>query len=252
MRTVPSDDRELLYAMRSLGRQAPGARLERMRGSPQWAGGQFVNVHPIIPGLRDPAVPMPTLKEFLCGGERRVPVHRCRRWIRSTPGRRPGERPARHLVGHSTVLLEIGGVRVLTDPSGEARLPVQPRRTRASSRPVPLRSCRRSIWSSSPTITTITWIIRASRAGEDQGPVRDLARGRRAPGGLGRAARPHHGAGLVGVIACRERRSRSPPRPRSILRARTQRAAIRPCGPQLVLRSERHAVFFSGDTGLTT
>jgi hypothetical protein len=28
-------------------------------------------MHPIIPGLRDPSASMPTIGEFLCGGERR-------------------------------------------------------------------------------------------------------------------------------------------------------------------------------------
>jgi hypothetical protein len=30
-------------------------------------------VHPILPGLRDSLVRMPTITDFLCGGERRVP-----------------------------------------------------------------------------------------------------------------------------------------------------------------------------------
>jgi len=59
--------------MRSIGRRPGGERLERIRASPLWAGERFRNVHTILPGLRDPSVPMPTLTEFLCGGERRVP-----------------------------------------------------------------------------------------------------------------------------------------------------------------------------------
>ena len=55
--------------MRSLGGKPEGARLERIKASPLWAGERFRNVHPVIPGLRDPNASMPTLSEFLCGGE---------------------------------------------------------------------------------------------------------------------------------------------------------------------------------------
>jgi L-ascorbate metabolism protein UlaG (beta-lactamase superfamily) len=103
--------------MRSLGKKPQGARLERIKASARWAGDRFRNMHPIAPGLRDPNAAMPTLSEFLCGGERRVP-----------PGPLPSmnplaewrEPPASGLratwLGHSTVLIEIDGLRVLTDP----------------------------------------------------------------------------------------------------------------------------------------
>ena len=58
-----------------MGKRAEGARLERMQASPRWRDGGFRNLHPITPGLRDPAVPMPSLSDFLWGGERRVPEH---------------------------------------------------------------------------------------------------------------------------------------------------------------------------------
>ena len=51
--------------MKSLGRRAQGERLERMRGSPRWGGDGFRNLHPIAPGLRDPATPMPSVREIL-------------------------------------------------------------------------------------------------------------------------------------------------------------------------------------------
>jgi L-ascorbate metabolism protein UlaG (beta-lactamase superfamily) len=108
--------------MRSTGRKPDGARLERIRGSPQWSGDRFRNVYPIAPGLRDPNVPMPTLREFLCGGERRVPprplpsVSPLEHWQRP-----PGSGLRATWLGHSTVLIEIDGVRVLTDPVWGAR-----------------------------------------------------------------------------------------------------------------------------------
>jgi len=103
--------------MKSLGRKPEGARLERIKASPRWSGERFRNVHPIRPGLRDPNVPMPSLSDFLCGGERRVPigplpsVSPVDAWTRT-----PSSGLRATWLGHSTVLLEIDGMRVLTDP----------------------------------------------------------------------------------------------------------------------------------------
>ena len=60
--------------MKSFGQRAAGERLERMQASPLWAGDGFRNRHPVLPGLRDPAAVRPTITDFLCGGERRVPT----------------------------------------------------------------------------------------------------------------------------------------------------------------------------------
>ncbi len=111
--------------MKSLGARAEGARLERMRASAQWVdadpggktGGRFRNVFPIATGLRDPAAKMPSLTDFLCGGSRRVPnaplpsLNPRDTWQRATD---TGLRAT--WLGHSTVLVEIDGVRLLTDP----------------------------------------------------------------------------------------------------------------------------------------
>ena len=88
-----------------------------MHASPMWAGEGFRNVHPIPPGLRDRTVPSPTMKEFICGDANRVPSQP----LPSLDPREPWTRaPASGLratwLGHSTVLIEIDGVRVLTDP----------------------------------------------------------------------------------------------------------------------------------------
>jgi L-ascorbate metabolism protein UlaG (beta-lactamase superfamily) len=129
--------------MKSLGAKAGGARLERMQASPGWSVDRFRNVHPIMAGLRDPTVPMPTFKEFICGGERRVPS-------RALPSIDPHEtwtrRPVSGLratwLGHSTVLIEIDGVRLLTDPVWGTRASpsslVGPKRFQPV--PVPLRA----------------------------------------------------------------------------------------------------------------
>jgi L-ascorbate metabolism protein UlaG (beta-lactamase superfamily) len=103
--------------MKSLGRRSDNARLERIKASPLWAGDRFQNIHPMLPNLRDPAVPMPSIKDFICGGERRVPSG-------PLPSMSPldiwTKKPQSGLritwLGHSTMLIEIEGVRILTDP----------------------------------------------------------------------------------------------------------------------------------------
>ncbi len=100
-----------------MGTRAAAARLERMKASPSWVGDRFQNVHPTLPNLRDPTVPMPSLTDFMCGGERRVPRG-------PLPSMSPlnawAEKPQSGLrltwLGHSTILIEMGGVRILTDP----------------------------------------------------------------------------------------------------------------------------------------
>jgi L-ascorbate metabolism protein UlaG (beta-lactamase superfamily) len=100
-----------------MGTRAAGARLERLKASPLWADDRFQNKHPMLPDLRDPTLPMPSLKDFLCGGERRVPRG-------PLPSMDPldvwAAKPQSGLrvtwLGHSTMLIEIGGVRILTDP----------------------------------------------------------------------------------------------------------------------------------------
>ena len=104
--------------MKSLGRKPTGARLERMQDSPLWAGEGFRNIHPILPGLRDLTGPRVTLSEFLCGGgERRVPRGPLPSSDPLVAWARPPDTGLRATwLGHSTVLIEIDGLRVLTDP----------------------------------------------------------------------------------------------------------------------------------------
>jgi len=103
--------------MKSLGSRAKGARLERIKGSPRWSGEGFRNLHPVMPGLRDPAAAMPTVTEFMCGGERRVPAAPLPALNPLEAWRRKSQSGLRVTwLGHSTALIEIEGVRVLTDP----------------------------------------------------------------------------------------------------------------------------------------
>jgi L-ascorbate metabolism protein UlaG (beta-lactamase superfamily) len=91
-------------------------RLERMAASPRFNGRVFVNSRPVAAGFKE-GVERPTMRDFLCGGERRTPggplplVDPVARW--ATPVE-TGLRLTR--LGHSTLLIEIDGVRVLTDP----------------------------------------------------------------------------------------------------------------------------------------
>jgi L-ascorbate metabolism protein UlaG (beta-lactamase superfamily) len=103
--------------MKAIGARAKGLRLERMQESGQWRDGSFRNIAPIRLGLRDPTAKFPTLPEFLCGGTRRVPtaplpaIDPRETWLRPAAS---GLRAT--WIGHSTVLIEIDGVRLLTDP----------------------------------------------------------------------------------------------------------------------------------------
>jgi len=91
-------------------------RRERIEASPRFNGRVFQNTRPVSTGLK-PNVERPTMRDFLCPDEDRVP---------STPlplvdplalwGKRPSSGLRVTWLGHSTLLVEIDGVRVLTDP----------------------------------------------------------------------------------------------------------------------------------------
>src|SRR5450755_3974958 len=102
--------------LKSFGAQASGLRLERMKASPRYVDGAFVNTAPVAQGLKK-GTATPTIAEFLCGGQRRTP----RAPLPShSPVQGWQQAPETGLratwLGHSTVLLEVDGVRVLTDP----------------------------------------------------------------------------------------------------------------------------------------
>ena len=102
--------------MKSFGKKASGLRLERMQASALWSDGAFRNQHPVLPGLRSPAE-RPTLSDFLCGGERRVPQAPLPSLDPRAVWAKPVDTGLRATwLGHSTVLIEIDGLRVLTDP----------------------------------------------------------------------------------------------------------------------------------------
>jgi L-ascorbate metabolism protein UlaG (beta-lactamase superfamily) len=242
--------------MKSLGKQAAGARLERMRGSPQWSGGHFANVHPTLPGLRDPNVPMPSLKEFICGGERRAPqralpaLNPLQTWLRP---------PASGLrvtwLGHSTVLLEIDGRRVLTDPVWGTRC--SPSRLIGPKRfqPVPLALSRL------PPLDLVV-ISHDHYDHLDYPTIRELARTE-----VPFVTSLGVGAHLESWGVAPERISeldwwethRLPgsdlevtAAPSQHFSGRTPKNRNTTLWSSMLVRTPRHAVFFSGDTGLTT
>ena len=242
--------------MKSLGFRPRGARLERMTSSDNWAGDGFRNVHPIIPGLRVPNAPMPTMKDFLCDEGRRVPksplpaVNPLDAWRRA-----PHSGLRATWLGHSTVLIEIGGVRVLTDPVwGPRASPLSlagPKRFQPV--PVTLRemppvdavivshdhydhldypTIRALANTDIPFVTSLGvgahlegWGVRPERITElDWWESHELPRG----GVRITAAPSQHFSG-------RSFGARNPT-----------------LWSSFVIRSDRHGVFFSGDTGLTT
>ncbi len=241
--------------MKSLGRRPAGARLERIEASPQWAGDRFRNVWPVMPGLRDPNATVPTVSEFLCGGERRVPLgplpamNPVEAWTRS-----PASGLRATWLGHSTVLIEIDGLRVLTDPvwgprASPSRL-VGPKRFQ----PVPVRL--RAL----PPLDLV--IVSHDHYDHlDYPTIRGLAK-RDVPfvTSLGVGAhleawgvRPERiveldwweshtlpNAGLTVTAA-----------PSQHFSGRGLKDRNATLWSSLVIRSQRHAVFFSGDTGLT-
>ncbi|MGC3996876.1 MAG: MBL fold metallo-hydrolase [Anaeromyxobacter sp.] len=98
------------------GARAQGARLERMRASPRFRDGVFHNTAPV--GAALPAgQALPVLGEFVFGDAQRSPPAPLPgddprpAWL--TP---PGSGLRVTWLGHSTLLLELDGFRLLTDP----------------------------------------------------------------------------------------------------------------------------------------
>ena len=242
--------------MKSFGGTPAGERLERIKASPRWAGERFRNLHPILPGLRDPSVPMPTIKEFLCGGDRRTPLSPLPAMNPVEAWRRP---PASGLratwLGHSTVLIEIDGLRVLTDPVWGKR--ASPSSLAGPKRFQPVPVTLRAM----PPVDLIA-ISHDHYDHLDYPTIRELAR----------TEVPF--VTSLGVGAHLERWGVQPERiteldwwdtyrlPNTgvtVTAAPSQHFSGRGLNNRnstlwssLVIRSPRHAVFFSGDTGLTT
>ena len=242
--------------MKSFGKRAAGLRLERMRASPLWAGDSFLNVHPVLPGLRDATAPRPSLKEFLCAEGRRVPpgplpsANPLGAW-----GRPAGSGLRATWLGHSTVLLEIDGRRVLTDPVWGPR--ASPSRLAGPKRfqpvPVPLRAL--------PPLDLVL-VSHDHYDHLDYPTIRELAR-QPVPFVTSLGVGAHLEAWGVPperiveldwwesyALPGAELRVHAAPSQHFSGRALKDRNAT--LWSSLVIESPRHRVFFSGDTGLTT
>jgi L-ascorbate metabolism protein UlaG (beta-lactamase superfamily) len=242
--------------VRSLGKKSEGARLERIKASPLWDGERFHNIHPIIPGLRDPNASMPSLGEFLCGGERRVPsgplptMSPLDAWSRP-----PGSGLRATWLGHSTLLIEIAGIRVLTDPVWGPR--ASPSRLAGPKRFQPIPVSLRSM----PRIDLVV-VSHDHYDHLDYPTIRELAK-TEVPFVTSLGVGAHLEAWGVASQRIVElgwwESYELPNATLTVTAAPSQHFSGRGLKDRnatlwssLVLRSERHAVFFSGDTGLTT
>ena len=241
--------------MKSFGQRAAGERLERMRASLRWAGEGFRNVHPVLAGLRDHSVPRPTISDFVCGGGRRVPQGPLPSIDPRAGWARPVDSGLRVTwLGHSTVLIEIDGYRVLTDPVWGTR--ASPSRLLGPKRfqpvPIPLRAL--------PALDLV--IVSHDHYDHlDYPTIRALART-----GVPFVTSLGVGAHLQAFGVPPERITELdwwehhtlPGGELSVSAAPSQHFSGRwlkdrnaTLWSSLVIRSARHSVFFSGDTGLT-
>ncbi len=240
-------------SLASFGARATGLRLERMRASSRYADGAFHNTTPVSPGLKKGTV-APTISEFLCGGQRRTPAG-------PLPSQSPLERWSRTAetglratwLGHSTVLLEVDGFRVLTDPVwGPRASPVSfagPRRFQ----PVPV-----SVAALPPLDAVV--ISHDHFDHLDYPTILELAR-LDVPFVTALGVGAHLEAWGVPAARITELDWWEHAEPRAgltISAAPSQHFSGRTLGGRnltlwssLVVRGSRHAVFFSGDTGLT-
>ena len=242
--------------MKSLGKKPEGLRLERMQSSPRWHGGAFRNVHPMLPGLRDSSVPAPSISDFLCGGERRVPSA-------PLPSISPIDtwrtKPASGLratwLGHSTVLLEIDGLRVLTDPVWGRR--ASPSRLIGPKRFQPVPVSLRAM----PPIDLVV-ISHDHYDHLDYPTIRALTKST-VPFVTSLGVGAHLEAWGIAPARITEldwwQSHTLPGTALTITAAPSQHFSGRTLNDRnatlwssIVLRTDRHAVFFSGDTGLTT
>jgi L-ascorbate metabolism protein UlaG (beta-lactamase superfamily) len=241
--------------MKSLGSKPDGLRLERIQSSPLWDGSTFRNMHPLLSRLLKPGVAAPTLSAFLFDGDRRVPkgplpsMDPFASWSRKP---RTGLRAT--WLGHSTVLIEIDGLRVLTDPVWGLRAsPSQwagPKRFQPV--PVPVRSLPHldAVVISHDHYDHLDYRTILALAKRDVPFVTSL--------GVG-AHLAAWGVPAERIIELDWWESYALPKgdltvtaaPSQHFSGRGLRGRNSTLWSSMVLRSQRHAVFFSGDTGLT-
>ena len=142
----------LVLRLPPFGGRFEGPRLARMQSSPQWHGGRFENSPP-----QDRRLQLLRSWQLYRQGQRREPrfevpvVPVDTRRLQSPP--EPGLRA--WWLGHATVLLEIDGLRVLTDPvlsDHASPFPLGVKRLHASPLPIaPLTRTSTWAWELAPT-----------------------------------------------------------------------------------------------------
>jgi L-ascorbate metabolism protein UlaG (beta-lactamase superfamily) len=242
--------------MMSLGKRAEGLRLERMKASRLWGGEGFRNVHPALPGLRDITAQRPSLSDVLGPGGRRLPPGPLPSLDPTDAWRRPAGTGLRATwLGHSTVLIEIDGLRVLIDPAWGTR--ASPWRLAGPRRfqpvPVPLRAL--------PPLDLVL-VSHDHYDHLDYPTIRALAR-RQVPFVTSLGVGAHLQAWGVPperIVELDWWESYTLPHaglrvhaaPSQHFSGRTLKGRNTTLWSSLVIESARHRVFFSGDTGLTT
>ncbi len=215
------------------GDRAAGARLERIQASPRFVDGAFRNTVPRTPVMKGGRA-LGTMGEFFFGGQRRTPPGPLPSEDPRAAWQRPAETGLRATwLGHSTVLVEIDGLRVLTDPVWGER--ASPSRFAGPKRfqPVPVAVAALppldAVIVSHDHYDHLDYPTILALAASDVPFYTSLGVGR-APAALGRRARAHHRARLVGDGdaaaggAADHRRAVA-----ALLRARPA-TATRPCG----------------------
>lgn len=240
--------------LKSFGAQASGLRLERMKASARYVDGAFVNTTKIAQGLKK-GTAAPTITEFLCGGQRRTPRAPLPAQSPLSKWQHAPETGLRATwLGHSTVLLELDGARVLTDPVwGERASPVSfagPKRFQ----PVPVAI------SELPELDAV--IVSHDHYDHlDYPSIVGLAK-RKVPFFTSLGVGAHLQAWGVPAERITEldwwEEAKVPGTALSISAAPSQHFSGRGLGGRngtlwssLVVRGPKHTVFFSGDTGLT-
>lgn len=242
--------------MRTFGKAAQGERLERLRSLPLWDGERLRNVHPILPGLRDAGAARPSARDLLRGDPSRIPPAP----LASVDPRLGWSKPPASglratWLGHSTVLLEIDGWRVLTDPVwGQRASPftlLGPKRFQPV--PIELRQL--------PAVDAVV-ISHDHYDHLDYPTIRALAKSR-VPFITSLGVGAHLEAWGIAPERITElawwESHRVPGTGLTVTGAPSQHFSGRGLQSRnstlwssLVLAGERHRVFFSGDTGLTT
>lgn len=226
-----------------------------MRASPRWSGDRFHNVHPVLPDLRTPEA-MPSARDFFFGGDRRVPAAPLPSMDPLEAWRRPARTGLRATwLGHSTLLLELDGTRILTDPVWGPR--ASPSRFAGPRRfqpvPVPLRAL--------PPIDLVL-VSHDHYDHLDASTIRQLAR-RDVPFVTSLGVGAHleaFGVRPERIVELDWWESHRLPgseltvtaTPSQHFSGRGLRDRNQTLWSSFTLQDARHTVFFSGDTGLTT